>query len=137
MNPMAALRQYQKVNTHAAMEDASPHQLIQMLMAGGLNRIAQARGKMERGELADKGVLIGKAVAILNGLREGLNFQKGGTIAQNYARLYDYMTRRLVEANRSNDVGILDEVSHLLGDLKEGWDRIDPQVAAEALAKAQ
>ncbi|MBD1550672.1 flagellar export chaperone FliS [Pseudomonas typographi] len=135
MNRMAALRQYRNVNTQAALEDASPHRLIQMLMDGGLNRIAQARGKMERGELADKGVLIGKAVAIISGLREGLDFQRGGDIAQNYARLYDYISRRLVEANRSNDVRILDETSRLLGTLKQGWDSIDPQLAAQALAK--
>ena len=61
MNRMAALRQYRNVNTQSEMVDASPHRLIQLLMEGGLSRIAQARGCMERGELAQKGVLISKA----------------------------------------------------------------------------
>jgi flagellar protein FliS len=34
MNPMRALRQYQKVNTHAQISEASPHRLVQMLMEG-------------------------------------------------------------------------------------------------------
>lgn len=35
MNPMRALRQYQKVNSHAQISEASPHRLVQMLMEGG------------------------------------------------------------------------------------------------------
>lgn len=124
MNAMAALRQYQNVNTQSQVHDASPHRLIQMLMEGGLSRIAQAKGSMERAEFAQKGMLIAKCVAIIGGLRESLNFEAGGDLAQNYANLYDYMSRRLGEANRSNDMEILDEVSGLLRTLKEGWDAV-------------
>ncbi|KAF1053170.1 MAG: Flagellar secretion chaperone FliS [Stenotrophomonas maltophilia] len=124
MNAMAALRQYQNVNTQSQLHDASPHRLIQMLMEGGLGRIAQARGAMDRGEFAQKGMLIAKTVGIIGGLREALNFDAGGELAQNYAELYDYMNRRLGEANRNNDAGILDEVSNLLRTMKEGWDGI-------------
>ncbi|MEX5695076.1 flagellar protein FliS, partial [Pseudomonas syringae] len=65
MNPMNALRQYRNVNAHSQMADATPHQLIQMLMAGGLSRIAQAKGTMQRGQLAEKGIMIAKALSIL------------------------------------------------------------------------
>lgn len=78
MNAMAAMRQYQNVSTQAQAIDASPHRLIQMLMEGGLTRMAQARGALERGEVALKGELIGKAIAIVGGLREGLDFEAGG-----------------------------------------------------------
>lgn len=47
MNPMLALRQYQKVGAHAQTSEASPHRLVQMLMEGGLERIAQAKGAIE------------------------------------------------------------------------------------------
>lgn len=43
MNPMRALRQYQKVNSHAQISEATPHRLVQMLMEGGLDRMAQPR----------------------------------------------------------------------------------------------
>ena len=124
MNAMAALRQYQNVNTQSQVHEASPHRLIQMLMEGGLSRIAQAKGSMERQEFAQKGMLIAKTSAIVGGLREALNFEAGGELAQSYANLYDYMSRRLGEANRSNNVEILDEVSGLLRTLKEGWDAV-------------
>ncbi|MDH4568780.1 flagellar export chaperone FliS [Pseudomonas sp. BN414] len=124
MNPMAALKQYQSVNTQAQAVDASPHRLIQMLMEGGLTRLAQARGAIERGQLAQKGELIGKAIAIIGGLRDGLNFEQGGDIAANLDALYEYMVSRLLEANLKSDAALVDEVAGLLRNVKTGWDGI-------------
>jgi flagellar protein FliS len=124
MNAMAALRQYQTVNTQAQLSDASPHRLIQMLMEGGLSRLAQARGAIQHGQVAAKGELISKAIGIIGGLREGLNLQSGGEIAANLDRLYEYMIALLVEANLSNDVALIDEVAGLLRNVKSGWDAI-------------
>jgi flagellar secretion chaperone FliS len=124
MNAMAALKQYQAVNTHVQAVDASPHRLIQMLMEGGLTRIAQARGAMERQQTAMKGELIGKAIGIIGGLRDGLNLEQGGEVAANLDRLYEYMANRLLEANVQNDMAPLDEVAGLLRNVKSGWDVI-------------
>lgn len=124
MNAMTAMRQYQTVNTQAQAVDATPHRLIQMLMEGGLTRLAQARGAMERGQVALKGELIGKAIAIIGGLRSGLNIEAGGELARNLDNLYEYMTSKLIQANVKNEVAILDEVSGLLRDVKSGWDAI-------------
>jgi flagellar protein FliS len=124
MNAMAALKQYQAVNTHVQAVDASPHRLIQMLMEGGLTRIAQARGAMERQQTAMKGELIGKAIGIIGGLRNGLDLQQGGELAANLDSLYQYMVSRLLEANVKNDAAPLDEVAGLLRNVKSGWDAI-------------
>lgn len=124
MNAMTAMRQYQSVNTQAKAVDASPHRLIQMLMEGGLSRIAQARGAMDRGQVAMKGELIGKAIAIIGGLREGLDLERGGEVAANLDRLYEYMVTRLFEANLHNTVAPLEEVAVLLRNVKSGWDAI-------------
>lgn len=124
MNAMAALKQYQTVNTQAQAVDASPHRLIQMLMEGGLTRIAQARGAMQREQTALKGELIGKAIGIVGGLREGLDLQQGGELAANLDSLYHYMVSRLLEANAKNEVAPLDEVADLLRNVKSGWDAI-------------
>lgn len=128
MNAMAALKQYQTVNTQVQVFDASPHRLIQMLMEGGLSRLAQAKGAMERGQVALKGELLGKAIAIIGGLREGLDLRQGGELAANLDSLYEYMSSRLLQANRSNDVAIIDEVASLLREVKSGWDGIANQI---------
>ncbi len=124
MNAMAAMRQYQQVGVKVQVNEADPHRLIQMLMQGGLDRIAQAKGAMEREAYAEKGVLIGKAINILGGLRDVLDKDAGGELAANLERLYEYMTMRLFEASRHNDVSKLDEVAKLLGEIKSGWDGI-------------
>lgn len=126
MNVMSAMKQYQKVSVQSEVFEASPHRLIQMLMQGGLERIAQARNAIERNTFAQKGELIGKAISIVGGLREPLDHEVGGELSQNLDGLYDYMIRRLLDANRDSDVAPLDEVSGLLRELKSGWDAIAP-----------
>ncbi|MCP8464857.1 flagellar export chaperone FliS [Pseudomonas sp. ZM23] len=124
MYAMRAMKQYQQVSLESRVAEASPHGLIQMLMQGGLERMAQARGAIERGQLAERGELISKAIGIVGGLREALNPEQGGELAYNLDRLYGYMTERLLEANRTGDTAILDEVSGLLREVKSGWDAI-------------
>ena len=130
MNPMRALRQYQKVNTHAQISEASPHRLVQLLMEGALDRMAQAKGAMARGDIAQKGLMLGKAVDILVGLRDGLNPEKtpDPIALQQLDNLYPFMTMRLLEANRQNDAAMIDEVAGLMITLKEGWDGIATEV---------
>ncbi|HCB13537.1 MAG TPA: flagellar protein FliS [Gammaproteobacteria bacterium] len=119
-----ALQQYQQVNTQSGVAYASPHRLIQMLMEGALERIATAKGYIQRQDIVAKGEQIGKAIDIIGGLREGLNHEAGGEIAANLDALYDYLQRRLLEANLNSDVAILDEVADLLRPIKEAWDTI-------------
>jgi flagellar protein FliS len=124
MNPMLALRQYQKIGAQAQTSEASPHRLVQMLMEGGLDRIAQAKGAMSRNDVANKGVFISKAIGIVGGLREGLDLEKSMESVGELDNLYLYMTKRLAEANIKNDPKILDEVADLLRTVKDGWDAI-------------
>ncbi|MBA1230782.1 flagellar export chaperone FliS [Pseudomonas viridiflava] len=125
MNPMLALRQYQKIGSQAQTSEASPHRLVQMLMEGGLDRIAQAKGAMARKDIANKGVFISKAIGIVGGLREGLDLENEPSEALvRQDSLYSYMMKRLVEANARNDQKMLDEVAGLLITVKEGWDAI-------------
>ena len=127
MNPMLALRQYQKVNAHAQTSEANPHRLVQMLMEAGLDRIAQAKGAIGRKDIPAKGVLIGKAIEIVGGLREGLDMEKSADTLTRVDNLYIYMMQRLAEANIKSDPLILDEVSSLLSTVMEGWDAIAGQ----------
>ncbi|GAB4260400.1 MAG: flagellar export chaperone FliS [Methylomicrobium sp.] len=121
------IRQY-AVNSYksgmvAEVEEASPHRLIQMLYEGGLQRIAFAKGALMRNQIAEKGENISRAIAIIGGLRSSLDLSQG-EIAQNLDNLYEYMERRLLEANLKNDVAILDEISGLLKEIKLAWDAV-------------
>ncbi len=119
-----ALAQYNRIGTVSAVEDASPHRLIQLLLDAGLERIAHARRALEAGDAAARGLAIGKALDIVAGLRGSLNFEAGGEIATNLDALYEYLERRLLQANLEADAGMLDEAATLLRQVKEGWDGI-------------
>ncbi len=127
-----ALANYQATGAQTAMENASPHRLIDMLLERGLARIAIAKGHMQRKNVAGKGEHIGGAMAIITGLRTFLDKEAGGRLAEDLESLYDYMGRRLVEANMQNDVAILDEVAGLLREVRSAWMAIADEVEGTA-----
>jgi flagellar protein FliS len=124
MNMNSAMNEYKKAGVHAEVMDADPHRLIQMLMEGALDRISIAKGAMQQKNVALKGERISSAISIVEGLRGSLNMEAGGDISANLESMYDYMTRRLMEANLKDDVEILDEVADLMRKIKSGWDEI-------------
>ncbi len=121
-----ALSQYEKVGVRGAITDADPHAIIQVLMQAVLERIGRAKIALNRGNVAAKANLLPETIRIIDALRAHLDLEKGGEIAANLDALYDYMSRRLIDANSLNDVSALDEVSHLLAEIKSAWDAIAP-----------
>lgn len=119
-----SMQSYRKVSVESDLGVASPHRIIQMLFAGALERLAQAKCAIEQGNIAQRGLLLGKAIGIVSGLNSSLNMDAEGDVATNLTRLYDYMLRRMSEANINNDVQAIDEVVAILKTIKEGWDAI-------------
>ncbi len=117
----AMLAEYQSVAIHGGIAAADPQRLILMLLDGALDRIAQARGYMERGLHSEKGQLLGRAMALLQELRASLDFAKGGEISLNLDVLYDYCCRQLLSANAENRLQTLDLVTGLLQEIRGAW----------------
>lgn len=128
--------QYKQVGAQTGVESATPHRLIQMLLEGALEKINLAKGYMQRGEVALKGPHISWAISIIDGLRMSLDREAGGEIAANLDALYDYMGRRLAEANLHNDPEILAEVTGLLLEIKSAWDVIPELLLKQGAAAA-
>lgn len=119
-----SLKSYRKVSVESSLGVASPHRVIQMLFEGALSNIARSRYFIEQGDTANKGLHIGKAISIINGLDSSLHMEAGGETASNLKSLYEFMIRELTQANLNNNLAALDEVSGLLRTIKEGWDAI-------------
>lgn len=122
------LASYQTISVHGAVADADPHQLVLMLMDGALERLAIARGCIERGNIVRKAAALHQSVSIVAELRGSLDMQMGGPLAQNLSELYDYMIRRLLLANATSDAGYVAEVSGLLAEIRTAWSVIGPEV---------
>jgi flagellar protein FliS len=128
---------YANVGLETGVDSASPHQLIVMLFDGALVAVMSAQTHMKAGNIPAKGKSISHAISIIdNGLRAALDRKAGGEIADGLDALYDYMSRRLLQANLANDEAILDEVRALLADLRQTWHAIAPQAAQQPQEQA-
>lgn len=137
MNHNAALDEYRRFGLTNRVESATPHRLIQMLMEGALQKIAAAKQQLANGDVSGKGQQIGWAISMIDGLRASLDKSGDGddSIAQNLDDLYDYMNRRLFEANLRNEAEYLDEVTGLLEQIKEAWDAIPEDIIRDHAAR--
>ncbi|MCK4707126.1 MAG: flagellar export chaperone FliS [Gammaproteobacteria bacterium] len=122
-----SVKAYQQTDTYSSVIYADPHSLITRMFDGAVKRIAQAKGSIERNDIANKGLLIGKAIDIIAGLDACLDQDKGGELAANLSGLYEYMNLRLAEANINNDQDKLNEVIRLLLQIKSAWVQIAPE----------
>lgn len=118
--------QYRQTSVSSATLDASPHQLIALMLGGARERARLAIACLARGDLPRKSQAITDASAIIGGLNGALNLEAGGEIADGLQALYDYAQRRLLVANLENDPAPLREVDDLLGDIESAWRAIAP-----------
>src|SRR6185437_13001507 len=116
---------YANVDMETGVMAASPHKLVVMLFEGAMLQVTIAIQSMKAKETAKRGKAISRAIAFIEtGLRASLNKEVGGQLAGNLDSLYEYMGRRLLEANTKNKVEPLEEVYRLLGELKGAWEAI-------------
>ncbi|GLR74932.1 MULTISPECIES: flagellar export chaperone FliS [Aliivibrio] len=119
-----SLQAYKKVSIDSQLSAASPHKVIQMLMAGAIERLIQGKAAMQQGNTAVKGERLGKALDIVISLRSCLSMDDGGDIANNLDSLYDFMIRQISQANQNNESQPIDDVVDMLREIKSAWDQI-------------
>src|SRR6476469_2048718 len=117
-----AAQAYARIGLETGVAAASPQRLVVMLYDGALAAIADGRAHLVAGNTAPKGRALGKAIGIIDeGLKAALDPSQGGAIARQLMELYDYIAQRLLLGNARNDVGLLDEATRLLGELRDAW----------------
>lgn len=100
---------------------ATPGQLVLMLYEAGSRWAREGAAALEAKELERGHGLLVKAQDAVTELTSGLNREGGGVLAENLAGLYEYMHRRLVEANINKDPEPAREAAAMLSELKEVW----------------
>lgn len=128
------IKAYTTQNLQAEMAVANPYRVIQLMMQGCIERLAQSKGAIERRDFEGKSVAISKCMALINGLQDSLDFSYG-KIPEDLFALYEYMKQRLLDASRNMDVAPLDEISQLMLTIKSGWDAIPVEEREKTLAK--
>ena len=126
---------YAKIGVESAVMSASQQQLVVMLFDGALSALIRARLFMQDGNIEGKGSSSSKAINIIEaGLKEGLAENCGDELADNLLDLYNYMTRRLLQANLHNDVAAVEEVEGLLRNIADAWKEVvQPNLIQDAV----
>lgn len=102
---------------------ADPAKLVCLLYRGGLEQVRRARQCLRSGDIAGRSRAVSKATAILNELMLSVNRERGGDIARSLIELYDYMVRRLNEANFKQVDEPFAETEQLLSTLGDAWEQ--------------
>jgi flagellar secretion chaperone FliS len=103
---------------------ASPLQLIHLAYEGAIEAIANARVHVSEKRILERSTAITKAQQIIMELQASLDYAKGGDLSVRLGQLYDYMQRRLIEANVKQIDEPLADVQGLLTTLDEAWKEI-------------
>lgn len=101
---------------------ASPGELTLMLYNGCLKFLTRAKNAIEEKNIEEKNTNIQKAQAIISELMSTLNTELD--VSKQMIPLYDYMNRRLMEANINNDPTIIVEVEGLVTDFRDTWKEV-------------
>ncbi|MEP8944588.1 flagellar export chaperone FliS [Enterobacter ludwigii] len=119
---------YTAVSLDSQIAGATPHQLIVLLYDGAINAMRRAEIYFQSGNIARRGEMISRAINIIdNGLRAGLNHEKGGQIAAELESLYEYISRTLLEANLNKSGENLPHLISLMTEMQETWQAINPE----------
>jgi flagellar protein FliS len=119
-----AMNQYKTIDLQDKFENASPHELILLLLQGAKTHISQAKGFILQKQVAAKGEHISKAISIFEGLRQFLDHEKAPTLSNNLDRLYEYNKQILLKANLDNDPQLLDKALDILEPIYDAWTNI-------------
>lgn len=116
-------------------------ELLLMLYDGALRFLAQAKEKMQEKDYGAKGVLISRALDIINELDSSLNQQVGGDLSQNLHQLYFMCSTKLLQANLRMDVELIDSTMEILTGLRSAFAQVvarpEAKIAEQQIAQRQ
>jgi flagellar protein FliS len=115
---MAAVNPYQVYKNQSVML-ASPEELTYMLYNGCAKFIRQADMAINNRDIPGANEYIKRAQDIISELMSTLDMSYN--VSQGLMAIYDYIYRRLVDANIAKDTAVLNEALGLVIELRETW----------------
>lgn len=110
---------------------ADPLELVRVVYRSAVDCTRRARAHLAGGRIAERSSEINRTLALISELAGSLDHARGGAISENLAMLYDYLQRRLLEANMYQKEEPLAEVETLLTTLLAGWEQVRPATESQ------
>ncbi|WP_078378907.1 flagellar export chaperone FliS [Sutcliffiella halmapala] len=118
---MAIYNPYQAYQQNS-VATASPGELTLMLYNGCLKFMRLAKKGIEEKNVEVKNTNLLKAQKIIQELMVTLNTNLA--VSKSMLAMYDYMNRRLIDANIKNDVSIIEEVEVHMTEFRDTWKQV-------------
>ena len=106
---------------------ANPVELVVILYDGARRFLRQAGAAMAQGEIERAHFTLRNAEMIIGHLDGTLDLERGGDVALHLRDIYSFCMRHLNKARNAQDPSMLEEVSRLLGELRDAWAQIAEQ----------
>jgi len=106
---------------------ATPEALVSKLFQAAIRNSKRAIELEGDAHVGGRGHAISKTVAIVGELRSSLDHERGGEIADNLGRLYDFVIDRLTEGHLKKESQPIAEALMILSTLEEAWSQIARQ----------
>ena len=123
MNYGKMLDAYSNSEKKAVIEAEDSHAMVLLLFDELIKtaRIFSKNINADTGDLKLRSETMSKALTIIYALQSSLDFERGGEIAENLYRLYEYTREQILIDNKSGEAtGILVAISSL-EDIREAW----------------
>lgn len=98
---------------------------VVMLYDGMIRFLKQAREAIIEKRIEDRFNLLTRASDVVLGLQASLDFESGGSVARVLYDFYSSVDSRILTIQRTNDLGLCDDLIAELKEMREAWNVID------------
>ena len=114
------------------VQSSTPLERVVMLYDAAIRALDGARTSMTKHDLLPRRAAISRLIGIVTELQNTLDLERGGQIAADLDRLYDYVLTRILDAQTTQKPQGLDEARRVLEPLRDAWQAIAASTAPPA-----
>ncbi|MDC3401501.1 flagellar protein FliS [Alphaproteobacteria bacterium] len=121
---------YKNAERQAVAEISDPHaiiltmfdELLRTMLVFSQNADLKAGGVVEL-----KSKNFARAITIIYALQSSLDFEKGGDIANNLFRIYEYCRQQLLADMKMGNGESTEKALEVLSEIRDAWEQIKPE----------
>ncbi len=115
------VKAYKAVESEATAHGGKGAELVVLLYDGILESLVAGKGHLQRKEYQELGRQFARALTIISGLRETLNFEQGRPVAKDLLRYYNSLTSQIIHVQTRRDIELLDQCVEWVKSVRAAW----------------